>query len=80
MKAEDLMQIEITVRFKVSPETASDAMPLPSVCEWSATLCGDEAGELLDEIAEAVFEKRLFGWLQTQVADTAIDCDEWHEA
>ena len=76
--AEDFTVVSITIEFRgENYPGCKDPAPLPELSEWSVTLPANEVSDTLDEISEAASEGRLFGWMQTQAADAAIESGEW---
>jgi hypothetical protein len=74
---DDLIVVGIYFAFqaKLNPDI-DDPMPLYAP-ETEQTFTAAEAADYLDKVSEAIRERRLFGFLFQEQAETAVGAGEW---
>lgn len=75
---DDLMVVTVELTFQAKVGEVDDPPPLPNNFSWAATLpANEDTACLFEEIAKAMREDRLYGYMQQACAANAVGAGEW---
>ena len=71
-----VVTIELDFRAKVNPDKADP----PPMASTSVTVClpaEEDTADFLEDVAEAIRERRLYGFMVQEAAESPVGCGEW---
>lgn len=76
---DDFMVVTISLEFRAKRKKGGRPVDVPVEWTWTTSAGDGDLGSVLEKIADAAYDGRLFGLLQELCAENAILADEWQE-
>jgi hypothetical protein len=74
---DDLMVVSVCLSFQAKPNPDDDDPPSFDATELEQSLSAQDAGDYLEKLIVAIRERRLYGFFQQELAQSAVSTRQW---
>jgi hypothetical protein len=74
---DDLMAVTVVLSFQAKPNPEVHDAPPFEITEFESTFGAQEAADHLEELVRAIREKRLYGHMVQDFAESAVGAGDW---